>query len=633
MSKKDKEEAKGAAPDDASSAPAPERPQGDWPARPEGSTPVQLAQRRTWRRGMFFGALLLLVLLVLLPLLAYGLALGYVKLGFLKSRIDAELAKNFGAGAGLAALDSEGLEALHLESIRLPDAAGQGQDAVTVESADLRWDLWTLATEQRLRSVSLLKPNLILRRDTQGAWNLKLSGGGGSSYVIEQLEARDGTLDLSWAPGRRVKLEALQATLLQPDAPLPVSATLQGRWPSGQAFNGTFTFGPGFAFSTTLNGALELKRDLGEAFPAPEGLEGALTFDLSAHREAGAGEAPTPVTGRVEARGLKLPLGPDLALKLERRALELRGALAWPKDALVPEPRDLEIRLERVGRFGGTPSYEAGGRPALGLRDGTLNVDLAALRALFDPPLLGPEYSAQGTLKLEEVRARVPLDGAWTAAAFEGRLAAEGVRVSVPEFGALPALGLRAKLDYSEGRLQVSGAEVSVENLLSLAGSVSGRVAPPAEPLLELLKGLRLERVELDLGRFAASTLGQELIERRLPRAWLAGGAPPLEALGKLAGQDLKVTSRAEGERTTLRLEGLAAQGLEVVRWPAELNVPQVRFDGDLAAEARFVGGACRAVAVEGGSVRTARPRCRGNWASRPTWTGKGGFARGGSRW
>lgn len=589
-----------AKPDPAAASGPPAPPQGDWPARPASSTPVKQANERR-KRGPWFGALILLGVLAGLPLLAYLGVLAYVKLGFLESRINRELSTAFGDGAGAARLSTSGLEGLRLEGLRVPATDRPDPPAAAAEAVTAEWDLWALASSERIRSIHIHKPKLDLRRDASGAWNIKLpSGGKPSSVVIEQIDVREGALALGYAPDRTIALDEIAATWARPDAPLPASGTLEARWPSGQKLNGALNLGPGWNASLALQGGVEPSKDLAGALPPELKLDGALRFDLNARHTANeSGGGKLELTALLTAQDMRYPLGPDLALRLDRRTVELRGAGRVTAQGVPPVLDDFEVRVERAGRVGGRLELLGGERYALDWDAGRVAADLAALRGLFEPRLGGEAFEVDGTLEAEQLTARIPLDGAWPAARFAGTLRLPGVRVTLPEFGTLPVLDASFTLRADAGRLELKDATVALGDVARAAFSASAAWKPPEPPILELLRGAQIADLELDAAKFLATPFGRELVARRLPPAWVGGEELALAVQGRLLGKDLKATSADTAGVTRVALEGLEARGLEVTRWPLEWPLPG-RFDGTLGVEARIEGGALRAAALRG---------------------------------
>jgi hypothetical protein len=365
------------------------------------------------RRGPWFGVLLTLALLLCLPLVAYiGLVL-YVKLGYLEGTIDRSMSESFGPGANVGTVELSGLDRLSAASLTLPSRDGSQPPVLTAEGLQAAWDPWALVSRKHIRQLQIEKPVVELRRQADGQWNLRLPEARPDALWFEQMQATDATVAIEWAPGRRVTWADARATLTRPEPGLPQSLSFQAQWPSKAPLHGEATLGPGEAFLASLAGWVDLATDLpGVGWPAAPP-SGRLTFEFDAQRSR-TGKADLTFEASVTPQSVRCPLGPGKALAFPDQKVRVRGRIAAPADlAARPPIENLEIGLGDVASLAGRvelPPADAA-RPELKFRQGQeqAQADLDALRAFFQPKLLGP-VATPGKLQLKGLEVDVSLD-------------------------------------------------------------------------------------------------------------------------------------------------------------------------------------------------------------------------------
>ena len=590
----------------------------DWPARASAQPAAGVRKKR----GPWFGASIALGVVLGVPLLLYAGLVIYVRLGYLDQAIREAVVNALGPGASIERVNVGGLETLRAEGLRVPSRNGQGEPALAAEAILVHWNPWNLALDQRIGSLTIQRPTINLRRDPQGEWNFAWPQGGGGKYRLEQAVIRDGSLNLEWAPTRRVRLQHLEVTLARPDPPLPSPFTLSAELPSRSHVQMNLLTGPGPELSARASGTLDLLQDLREALPAETGLQGHLAFDLSGRREARPGKEPASsatssdllVDGALTPRGLRWDLGRGRALCLPDRSLQVHAAIAAP--ALAPLPlQEVRLRMDGLGWLSGRVEAQAeaagAGSTHLRIRDAGGNFDLDSLRALFEPNLLPVELLTRGELEVSKADLSIPLlSGRWPKGACEVK--ARGVRVAWPGLGELPPLDFHCGIESAAGALKVLAATLTAGAMGRASIGAEVDLTQPQVNWMEVLRGLRLETLKLDLGRLADSEWGRRL------QGGAAGAGPagelPIRWRGILSGANLGLGLRAERGERVLSLEGLALEDLQLLRWPLPLATPEGILNGTLRLEVHLAEDRLLRAVVCGDLRTTAQPPLKARW-------------------
>jgi hypothetical protein len=629
---------------------------------PPPDRPARLPGKPGRRRGAWFGVLLTLAVVLCLPLLAYAGILIYLKMGFLERAVNRALTESFGAGAGVGRMEHAGLEAMSAAGMKLPARDGTEPPALDAPAMGAHWDPWAVLSRKHIRQVWIEKPAVALRRVADGQWSLKWPESRPGAYWIEQLQITGGSLVVEWAPGRRVAWDEVRALVARPEPQLQQTVTFQAQWPSSAELHGEALLGPGEALKASLTGTMDLAadlRDVGWPFAPPSGR---VAFKLDAQRDW---SAYTSATGQVAFKssfGLLQP-GPGLVpqerrlgtlsgrlelppadgsssvLRLREGALDAElGALqqlfAWklaglcaPKQGQL-QVKDFELELDpdqpaklkaagvctvEAGRLGTVTgrvelSPASGAVPVVRLREGQARLDLDALRAAFEPKLLGPLVVTQGELQVKDLELAAPLDLTGMKLKATGSCLVPELRLWIPGVGELPPLAVQAQVGADAEGAQVTNAAVKLGDVGRLVFSAAARWAEFGDrPDVRSVPEFRVESFDLDLGALLKTEFGRRLAAGRLDPSQPAPAESdlPVVARGKLAGKDLKIECRVEEGQTVLSLEALETSGLEIVRSSAlGVDLSAWKLAGTLSAQLRFAASDLRALEV-GGHVRT----------------------------
>ncbi|MCW8130049.1 MAG: hypothetical protein KIS92_06850 [Planctomycetota bacterium] len=574
----------------------PPKPPGDWPAR--ATAPVPASKRR---RGPWFGAMVALGFLLGLPLVAGLFALLYVKLGFLDRAVKSAIEDALGPGASVGAVHVDGMEALRAEDLKVPPASGFKDPVIQAGKVTVEWSPWSLAFDKRIRSLEVAAPEIDLRRNERGDWNLQMAAGGPEpAYRLEQAHLKDGTLKVEWQKGSAFSLEKVDVTLSRPDAPLPSPLTLRARFPSGSEVRGDFLLGPGANRRGSLTTLLDLEKDApGALGPGASGKVGVRAdLNLETLQEQDGWRTAGDFGLELGLTALRMPLGEGLAAVCPNQTVTVQGEMSGTPNG-IPALRNLQLRVEGIGQAAaGTVEYvdrkDVPGAPFVRVAESGVRVRLNPLRDLFEPRLGGPSLSTEGDAVLEGFEAVVPLGGDVRALKYAGRFRASGLMLAFPGLGSLPPLDVAANFEIGAQKATLKEASLRLGDVAEAAFGASATWENQGLDALAILKRLNVQKVQFDLARLFDTDLGRRLAGQQLD---LARPAPTLDELpvlakGLVSARDLKVDVKEEGGRATLTIPGIAVRGLELLRWPLKLPLPANGFDGRIDAAAVFEKGA-----------------------------------------
>ncbi|MBI3830017.1 MAG: hypothetical protein HY291_10895 [Planctomycetes bacterium] len=590
----------------------PKPPAQNWFSKPE-------PKKR--RRGPWFGALVVLSILLLVPLLVFLGFYIYVKLGYLDRAVKGAMEDALGPGASVGKVSVEGFDALSAENLSIPPASGFKAPVLHADALKIEWSPWSALLDKRIRGVTVEKPVIQILRSERNAWNLQFQQAAKpSEYKLEQALFHDGTLKLQWAPGRGVAFEGVDITLSRPDPPLPAPVTLKAKLPSGAEVRGDFLLGPGPARRGSLRLAVALDKDLTDALPPASGIAGQLTLRLDSQLEA-AEDGQKPGKGTFNAtlglNSFRWKLSDGLALECARQEFGLQGSTQGDLAALPPI-EDLRIHAEGLGQASGNLELvlksETAGAPFIRIQKASARANLDALRGLFAPRLFGVDLATDGEAVLENAEAVLPLSADIQALKLAADLRAEGVRVGFPGLGRLPPLDVKGRAELTARSAKISGATFKLGEVGQATLSADAAWQTERLELLEILRQGKLENIQFDLARLFETDLGRRLAGQQfdLSRPAPALGELPVLAKGTVAARDLKVTAAEAGGATTLTLEGIALRGFELLRWPLPIPLPANGFNGELKAVARFEQGQLRTAALSAALSEAADPQFAG---------------------
>lgn len=594
----------------------PKPPAPNWFAKPE-------PQKR--KRGPWFGALVVLGILLLIPLLVILGVFIYVKLGYLDRAVKSAMEDALGPGSSVGKVSVEGFDSLNAENLTVPPSSGFKEPVLHADALKVEWSPWSALLDKRIRGIVVEKPVIQILRNERSDWNVQLpQASKPSAYKLEQAMLHDGTLKLQWAPGRGVAFDGVDITLSRPDAPLPSPVTLKARLPSGAEVRGDFLIGPGPARRGSLRLSADLEKDFKNMLPPAAGLTGQLSLRLDSQLEADASDATKAGKGTFNATlglsAFRWKLSEGFALECARQEFSFLGGMHGDLTALPPI-EDFRIHSEGLGQASGRLELvlksDTPGAPFVRIPKATAKANLEALRGLFAPRLFGAELATDGEAVLENVEAVLPLSSDTQSLKFAADLRAEGVRVGFPGMGLLPPLDVKARAEFTARSAKITGATVKLGEVGQATLSADASWDKESLGLLEVLKQGKLENIQFDLARLFETDLGRRLAGQQFD---LARPAPALDDLpvlakGTVAARDLKVSTAEAGGVTTLSLEGIALRGLELLRWPLSIPLPANGFNGDLKAVARFEQGVLKVATLSAAVNEVSDPQFAGRFS------------------
>jgi len=531
-----------------------------------------------WRRVWFWGKIGMAVL-VGLPLLFALLVFLYVKLGFLDSAVKSALKERFGPESRYSALDTS-LTTVQVDELELPGADGQGP-LLKVKKIKMKWDVWRLLNDNRLRSVRLESPEVFLRRGTDGEWNLKLKPTPPSRYTIEQIFTEDGKFTLEWSSTRRFTLTDLDISQRAKEGETPGALVLKGQLPSEGQIQADFVIGPGTGFSGSVSGHVDFEKDLSAL--EIEGLKGRAGVDFKLRR-AGATGAKFDTAdlgslrGVVQLESLHLPLPGGKALETDKLDLDCSADVRIPTDGSPPKLEQFGISAKDLF------SLELGldkASPATGafhIDKGTVSVKLENLNKLVQPPLLPPNATLQGDLICSEISLGLSPMGVFSGS---GKFQLVGGHLTYTGLGELPALSVSGGFAFDGPlSLTIQDFTLDVPTMLRFQGGLN--LQPRAdEPLwFSVLYGLNPQLVDLNFERILSLKGLHDLFAG--PR-----GEMRFEGSGRLTGrQDLKVEAKVEGAKRKVVLKGLNIQDLIFKHLPIPFATDGVKISGPVTVQA-----------------------------------------------
>ncbi|MCY3024285.1 MAG: hypothetical protein NTW87_35355, partial [Planctomycetota bacterium] len=233
--------------------------------------PAPVKQRR--RRGVSFWVAVVCIVILAIPLILFFGTLAYVSWGGLNGSIVANVSRLFDAPARIGTVRTDWLKNLQVNNVTVlgPDKS----TALTVGDLILDWDVGAFLREGRIRSATIERPQINLRRDEQGRWNLRLKPSAGKeTYLVEQFIMREGDLAVEWnvpRPGpsaaqrgaaglaRSLRLQALSGTYADQGARAPSPFTLYGVFDSLETVSVAGSIGPDRSWDGRVFGGVKLE--------------------------------------------------------------------------------------------------------------------------------------------------------------------------------------------------------------------------------------------------------------------------------------------------------------------------------------------------------------------------------------
>jgi hypothetical protein len=533
------------------------------------------ATTRTRRRqnALFWIAITCLVLFGV-PLLIYGAILAYVSFGFMNASVEQKLTKAFDSPAKIGSVKTH-----WLGNLRINDVAVQGRDTtppLTVGSVALDWDLSALLQEQRIRTVSVIRPHVALRQDDGGQWNLSLKApvteeGG---YRIEQIVMREGDFSVQWPggpgqPPRQLRLQALSGTFADNGPLTPRSFSLFGVFDSLEKVSVTGSLGPGAAWQAHLEGAVQPQKDLANVlrfeWPAAGDGRPRIACDLSVRSENAA--EGIAFSGQLAVENLRVPLTARRELDLPRKTLDLRGTVK--SDASL---ENLRLSLDGVGHLSGAGVIATTPAPCLTLSGMAGTLDAEGVRALFKPRLFGEQLIAKGSVAVSNLSAALPLGSAATPG-LSAQLASKEAHVSFHGLGELGWCDIAGTLDWPT----LKDLDIKARNV-GRARLTLANVYPPDDGRFwsSLVSGLTFHELNVDLAGFCGTELWRRIYTGNYdPNQPVAAVLDiPFAFKGTLQGKDIRAEKRDGNGRTFLVWKDLVFENLSVAKWPFPLELP-----------------------------------------------------------
>ena len=466
------------------------------------------------RRGVLFWLFLSFLTALAAPVLVYLTVLAYVACGFLKPRAAQTISLLFDAPASIASVRTEWLRNLRIAKVAV--RAADKTTPLTVDNITLDWDLGPFLSDGRIRTATIERPEISLRRNAEGQWNIhpNLAAVGGR-YRLEQVIMREGDLSIEWpAPSAaRLRLQALSGTYTDQGPLTPKAFSLYGVWDSLESISVTGSFGPGQSWNSRAAGGLYLERDLaGVLGPAAERAKGHVRYDISGWGEVpakagaspptssrvgeGAGELAQPAGELAQPAGggpalafggqfiienLHCALSGGCALDIPNRTLDV-GGTTW----LNQEPGKLatfdklQLRMDGIGTLSGQGALLTLPGVHLDLQKVRGRIDVEAANELFLPRLWGDGLNLTGSVAVSGLAATLPLAGDAPPAALQAEFETHGLRAAFPGMGQLPPWDVKGRLELKP---ELTGEKVRTITLKAeLQATAAGAPHPPLSP-------------------------------------------------------------------------------------------------------------------------------------------------------
>lgn len=514
------------------------------------------------KRGLKFWLVAALCVVVLTPVLAFAVAWGYVKLGYLKSSVETNLSKKFGAPARVGEVKSGVLGGMEMGDVSIE--ARDKSAPITLDSAKVEWNLKALLSDGRLRSVSLERPRVDLRYSPNSGWNHSVNfSNEGAAIQIGRFEFRNGSFALG-LPSGGVKLENVSGNFTNFEGRGASPFVLRGELNGHDALVLEGSGGPAQGdFSVHGRANLLLEKDVG-AFIS--GMKGSARVELSARREMHGGGDLLGLNAAVSVKDFSWA---HLNLAAEKFSVEANAKMTMSDI----EFDNLKIGSEKHGTFVTHGAHQVGPRGYLRLDDTSWALEFEELDRAFSPRLLEGIGELRGRVTMSGASLMLPLAERAPAFSLKGVLKSPRLIWTVPGFGDLPEAEVEAAVDWpvlQRGEVKL-GDFASTE--ISMA-DMSGK-----EPV-----GMNFKKLNFDLGRFYESALGRRVI---LGAANAFVRDLPYALGGTIGGDALE--SKWMGN--TYSISKLEARELEVVKWPLEMRVPGWKFSGPMKTELKYADG------------------------------------------
>jgi len=464
-------------------------------ATEENKDPALPPAKPARRRGVFFWLFWAFLALLAAPVLVYLGVLAYVACGFLDRRAAQTFSVFFEAPARIASVRTEWLRNLKIEKVAI--AGSDSTTPVTVDNITLDWDFGPFLADKRVRTVTIERPKIALRRSAQGQWNIHPNLAAKSAYRLEQIIMREGDLsievgqasslsDRQDAGPARLHLQALSGTYSNQGPLTPKAFSLYGVLDSLESISVTGSLGPGPAWNSRVFGGIKLGRDLaGVLHP---GVRGHVRYDISGWNEAPANAAQGSGVGfssQFIIQNLHWPLSAARALDSPSRTVDLSGH-AWlnPWTGSLATFDKLQLRVDGVGTLNGATaplpcgvllSYPGA---HLDLRDMQGRIDFEALNELFQPRLWDDSLTLKGFVSFSNLTAILPFAANAPPLDLRAEFATQGLRAALRGLGELPPCELKGVVALSADRGTSPGIQAVTLRAEFQAQAATGANAP-----------------------------------------------------------------------------------------------------------------------------------------------------------
>lgn len=575
--------------------------------------------KRSWR-GFFLGVLVTVALAVLLPIIAYVAVLIYIKTGGVERAVKGAVKGSLGPNASVGEIETSGIESLRIGELNLPSNDGDTVPALHVKNVRVRWDPYALVMQKQVRAVDIEKPSLSLRRDANGRWNFERPPTKPSEYWVDEIQVSGGTLGLEWAPGRRLDLTGVRVMMTRARPPMPQPLTLYAQWPSKSELRVDAVIGPGSSLRAGVTGTVDLENDLGFIEWTGERPSGRLACRFDLLREWSMYSNTTgdwTFDGRVDCKDFRWKIGKDVALVIPDRRIELRARVSEPRLTAWPAVEEVVLEVSGLGALRGRIDFLTEGTETAVFEKGRLRLMIQDLSKWFEGLNLPNDWSKEGAVFLEDLQVSVPL-GDPAGLVYQGRLDAPNLRLGIPGAGGLPPVRLKAHVSGSLKGATISGADVTFGEIGRLAFDAQARWRDLGAAWLELLKVVKVNAFELDLGALLRTELGRRLLGGRMGEGAVPTlGELPVVAQGRLSGRGMKTDVRQAGAATTVSLSGIHAADLEIQRSPLPVDLSGLKVSGDLGGEVTAVGAALHGLRLEGHLTHVGGAKMEGRFSLR----------------
>ena len=554
------------------------------PAAPDDT---KVAAARRPRRGLRFWLWIAAAVVVLAPLLFYVGTVCYIRLGLMNGSISAQIADLFGIHTQVGSVTTHWLENLQIRDIEV-DAAAPGKP-LKVDAVHLDWDLGPLLASGRVRSVRIEHPTLDLKRAANGEWNfsLKTPKNTEASGEIEQIVINHGDLTLGSDTAQLTHIKDLNATYANTGRLVPRTFTLRGTLDSAEQFSASGAFGPGMNLVANLDGGTVLETDW-PSLHSHGGTAGRLHYELGLRRGPAAENEKTPgplnVSGHIDIATLRQTLAPGHELEITDKRVHVQSAIQFDSDdAGTTLFHDAKLSFDGVGSLSAAKLACGGRDGAWSVQNGALQLDVAALNALFKPPFLDEHVTVEGVLRATGVDfSSAQKDGAFHLA---GDVATAGARFALPGIGELPPCSAQGHLDWP-ALTQVKLAFGSVFNAaLELRDLRPDPWGQNEAAWAGILAQSTVSELNLDVGQFMQSDAGRRLLYGTSKRNRAIPPELPVAFEGVLSAKNIQpqLAHGLDG-RSGVIIPGLQVRDLTLTRWPFSLRVPTLVLSGNVTA-------------------------------------------------